>query len=262
MTDAGVATAIDTAAMKIGIIGAGNIGSALAHMLRAAGHGVKIANSRGADTIDPGILADGVRAVTSADAVAGVDVVILSMPFHAATQVAPLFAYVPTDTVVIDTANYFPMRDGRIAPIEDGQAESEWVAEQLGRPIAKAWNAITFASLVNKGQPAGTVGRVTIPVAAERDRDATIAMALIDQTGLDAVLSGPLSQSWRQQPGAPSYCTDLTRDELSHALASAERARLPRRRDIVMEAIKERFGDRKVGPDSEYEVRLTRAVFM
>ncbi|WP_347879896.1 NADP oxidoreductase [Tianweitania aestuarii] len=87
-------------------------------------------------------------------------------------------------------------------------------------------------------------------------------MALVEDTGLDAVLSGPLSESWRQQPGAPCYCTDLTREEMPAALASAERTRLSKRREIVMDAILERFGERKAGPDSDYEVRLTRAVFM
>lgn len=248
--------------MKIGILGTGNIGKTLVTKLSAAGHDVKVANSRGPDTVDRVILVHGARAVTAAEAVEGVDVVILSTPIAAIPKIAPLFADVPADTVVIDTSNYYPMRDGKIAEIETGQTESEWVAAQLGRPIAKAWNAITSASFAEKGVPAGSPGRIAIPVAADGDRERDVAMGLVDETGLDAVHSGPLGESWRQQPGSPSYCTDLTREELPTALAATERSRLPKRRDLAIEAIMERVGDSTTNPDADYAVRLTRALFM
>jgi predicted dinucleotide-binding enzyme len=248
--------------MKIGILGTGNIGKTLVRTLSAAGHDVKVANSRGPETISADILVHGARAVTSAEAVADVDVVILSTPLGAIPKIAPLFAKVPSETVVIDTSNYYPKRDGEIAEIETGRTESEWVAGQLGRPIAKAWNAITSASFAQKGVPAGTAGRIAIPVAADGDRERDVAMGLVDETGLDPVHSGPLSESWRQQPGSPSYCTDLTREEMPAALASAERARLPKRRDLAIDAIMERVGDSTTNPDSDYAVRLTRALFM
>jgi 8-hydroxy-5-deazaflavin:NADPH oxidoreductase len=248
--------------MKIGILGTGHIGSTLVSKLSAAGHDVRVANSRGPDTISASLLKDGARAVTAAEAVVGVDVVILSTPIGAIPRIAPLFADVPAETVVIDTSNYYPKRDGEVAAIECGQTESEWVAGQIGRPIAKAWNAITSASFAEKGAPAGATGRIAIPVAADGDRERDVAMTLVDETGLDAVYSGTLAESWRQQPGSPCYCTDLSRDEMPAALASADRARLPRRRDLAIEAIMERVGDSTTNPDSDYAVRLTRALFM
>ena len=248
--------------MKIGILGTGHIGTTLVTKLSAAGHDVKVANSRGPETIDADILEYGARAVTAAEAVIDVDVVIMSTPLGAIPKIAPLFADVPPDTIVIDTSNYYPKRDGEIAAIEGGQAESEWVAEQIGRPIAKAWNAITSASFAEKGAPAGAAGRIAIPVAADGHRERDVAMMLVDETGLDAVYSGNLAESWRQQPGSPCYCTDLTREEMPAALASAERARLPRRRELAIEAIMERVGDSTTNPDSEYAVRLTRALCM
>jgi len=248
--------------MKIGILGTGHIGTTLVKRLSAAGHDVKVANSRGPDTIDSGILGHGARAVSAAEAVTGVDVVIMSTPLGAIPRIAPLFADVPAETIVIDTSNYYPKRDGEIAAIEGGQTESEWVAGQIGRPIAKAWNAITSASFADKGAPAGAAGRIAIPVAADGDRERDVAMMLVDETGLDPVYSGTLSDSWRQQPGSPCYCTDLTREEMPAALASAERERLPRRRELAIEAIMERVGDRTTNPDSDYAVRLTRALFM
>lgn len=249
--------------MKIGILGTGHMGKTLVQRLSTAGHAVKVANSRGPETITEDVLSSGGRAVTTDEAVTDVDVVILSIPLKRIPDVAPLMARVPAGTVVIDTSNYYPQRDGRIDAIEAGQVESLWVAEQLGRPIAKAWNAIGSHSFATKGKPAGSPDRIAIPVAADREQDRRLAMALVEDTGFDAVDAGTLADSWRQQPGAPSYGTDLPREELPAALAAADRARLPKRRDLAFEAIMERMGgDGTTNPDAEYGVRLSRTLYM
>ena len=248
--------------MKIGIVGAGNIGKTLSRTLSAAGHDVKVANSRGPETVDPVALSTGARAVDAADAVRDVEVIILSMPFNRVPAFASTLSAAPADAVVIDTSNYYPHRDERIGAIDDGEVESVWLAEQIGRPIIKAWNAIGSASLADKGAPAGTTGRIAIPVAADDPDARALAMTLVDQTGFDGFDAGPLSESWRQQPGAPCYCTDLTSEQMGHALAAAEKDRLPKRRDISIAAIAERVGDGTTNPDSDYAVRLTRAIFM
>src|SRR5215207_3977328 len=162
--------------MKIGILGAGHIGKTLVRKLSAAGHDVKVANSRGPDTIEPDVLSSGGRAVTAAEAVVDVDIVILSIPLDRLPGITPLIASVPAETVVIDTSNYYPQRDGRIDAIEAGQVESLWVAKRLGRPIVKAWNAIGSHSFAKKGKPAGSPDRIAIPVAADADRDRKVGM--------------------------------------------------------------------------------------
>jgi 8-hydroxy-5-deazaflavin:NADPH oxidoreductase len=248
--------------MKIGILGTGHIGKTLVRKLSAAGHDVKVANSRGPDTIEADVLSSGARAVTAQEAVVDVDVVILSIPLNRLPGIARLIASVPAETVVIDTSNYYPARDGRIEAIEAGQVESLWVSEQLGRPIVKAWNAIGSDSFARKGKPAGSPDRIAIPVAADSDRDRQVGMALVEDTGFDAFDAGTLADSWRQQPGAPGYCTDLTLDEMPAAHAAAERARLPKRRDLAVAAIVERVGDGTTNPDAEYGVRLSRALYM
>ena len=248
--------------MKIGILGTGHIGKTLARKLSAVGHDVKVANSRGPETIEADVLAGGARAVSTAQAVEDVDVVILSIPLNRIPTIAPLIANLPAETVVIDTSNYYPHRDDKIDAIEAGQVESLWVAQQLGRPIAKAWNAIGSGSFATLGLPAGSPDRIALPVAADRENDSEVAMALVEDTGLDAFDAGTLADSWRQQPGSPCYCTDLSREEMPAALASAERERLPRRRELAIEAIMERVGDSTTNPDSDYAVRLTRALFM
>ena len=64
---------------------------------------------------------------------------------------AGLFADTPERVVVVDTGNYYPrQRDGRIEAIEAGPPESEWVAQQLGRPVIKAFNNIYARHLLNR----------------------------------------------------------------------------------------------------------------
>jgi predicted dinucleotide-binding enzyme len=248
--------------MKIGILGTGHIGKTLARKLAQAGHNVKVANSRGPETIEADALEFGARAVEATEAVEGVEVVIISIPLNRIPPIAPLIAGLPNETVIIDTSNYYPFRDSTIDAIEAGQVESLWVAEQLGRPIVKAWNCIGSDSFARKGTAPGSAGRIALPVAADRETDRTVGMALVEDTGFDAFDAGTLAESWRQQPGAPCYCTDLTKEEMPNALASAERARLPKRRDLSIAAIQERVGDGTTNPDAEYAVRLTRALFL
>ncbi|PMS30429.1 hypothetical protein B0G57_1353 [Trinickia symbiotica] len=248
--------------MKIGIIGTGHIGKTLVQRLSAAGHGVKVANSRGPDSIGADVLAFGGRPVQSAEAVTDVDVLILSIPLIRIPDIAPVIATVSAETVVIDTSNYYPARDGNIGPIESGQVESLWVAERLGRPVVKAWNAIGSDSFAKKDKPAGSPGRIAIPVAADSDADRKVGIALVEDTGFDGFDAGTLAQSWRQQPGAPCYCTDLSREEMPAALATAEVARLPKRRDLSFAAVMERIEGVATNPDAEYLVRLNRALFM
>lgn len=249
--------------MKIGILGTGAIGKTLIQRLSAAGHDVKFANSRGPETIEADVLSLGGRAVTAPEAVRDVDVGILSVPLGRIPGIAPLVAGLPSGTIIIDTSNYYPGRDGLIEAIEGGQVESLWVAEQLGRPVVKAWNAISAGSFAATSAPAGSPERIAIPVAADSGHDRKVAMGLVEDTGLDAIDAGSLADSWRQQPGAPCYCTDLTRNEMPAALATADAARSPKRREISLAAVMERLaGSGETNPDAEYMVRLSRALFM
>lgn len=246
--------------MRIGILGVGSIGRTLVRRLSSAGHDVKAANSRGPDTIDSDVFTSGGRAVTIKDAVADVDIIILSIPLTAIPDTAPLLADVPGDVVVIDTSNYIPARDESIPSIEEGQVESLWVTEKLGRPIVKAWNSIGAESFAAGATSAGEANRIALPVAADSERAKRIGMTLVEDTGFDAVDSGPIADSWRQQPGSPAYCTDLTRDELMPAMRTADKARIPRRRDIAMLAVEERI-ERGTQPDRKFLTNLSRALY-
>jgi predicted dinucleotide-binding enzyme len=248
--------------MKIGIIGTGNIGKTLVRKLSASGHIVQMANSRGPETLKELAEETGATALTAQEAVQGVDVIILSVNPTSFPQMKELLAAVPEEVIVLDTFNYHPRRDGKIDALEAGQVESLWASEQLGRSVVKVWNTITSFSFEEKGKPAGSPDRIALPVAADRETDRQVGMKLVEDTGFDAFDAGTLAESWRMQPGSPVYCTDLTLEELPAALASAERERLPKRRELAWDVLQERVGDNAMVFDAEYLVRLNRALFM
>jgi predicted dinucleotide-binding enzyme len=225
--------------MKIGIIGAGNIGGTTARKLAAAGHSVKLAGAKGPDAIRDKAAEIGAVPVTAQEAVKDVDVIILSIPYVQIPNVASIFADVPADVVVIDTSNYYPFRDGNIAEVDGGKPESVWSSEQLGRPVVKAFNAVLAQTLAEGGTEAGTTNRIAIPVAGDDARAKAIARDLVNQTGFDALDAGDLAHSWRQQPGTPAYCTELTLDALQDALSAADKARAPGNREALIKGFME-----------------------
>ncbi len=215
--------------MKMGIIGAGQIGGTLTRRLRALGHDVFVANSRGPNTLAELAKETGAKAVSVKDAARSGDVVVVTIP-EAKIRDLPkdLFAGVPDDVVVVDTGNYYPrQRDGRIDEIERGTIESRWVEQHLGRPVVKAFNNIYAKHLMELGRPAGTPGRIALPVAGDDDRAKRVVLRLIDELGFDGVDAGGLDESWRQQPGTPVYTADLDANGVRRALAEASSERTP-----------------------------------
>jgi predicted dinucleotide-binding enzyme len=169
----------------------------LARKLAASGHEVKLANSKGPDTIRDLARDVGATAVSKEEAVQGVAVIVLAIPFGRYLDLASLFNDVPADVVVIDTSNYYPFRDGAVAEIDGGKPGSVWVSEQIGRPVIKAWNAVLAVTLAERGQPNGASGRIAIPVTGDVPRAKSTAMQLVEATGFDAVDAGSLRDSWR-----------------------------------------------------------------
>jgi len=214
--------------MRIGVIGAGAIGGTLARHLAKLGHQVSIANSRGPDSLTALAAEIGATPVSVIDAANAGEVVIVSIPQKAVPDLPRgLFANVPGSVIVVDTGNYYPeLRDGRIDAIERGMLDSQWVAQQLGRPVIKAFNNIYARSLLEKGVPPGTTGRVALSVAGDRAEAKAPVLRLVDELGFDPVDGGDLDTSWRQQPGTPAYCRDLDVAALRRALAEADRSRI------------------------------------
>jgi predicted dinucleotide-binding enzyme len=212
--------------MKIGIIGAGQIGGTLVRRLTALGHEVSVANSRRPESLAALSSETGARAVTPEQAARGGEVVIVTIPMKNIPQLAGIFDGVSEQVVVVDTGNYYPQqRDGRIDGIEEGATESRWVANQLGRPVVKAFNNIYAQHLLERGKRSGSPGRIALPVAGDDTRAKEVVIRLLDQLGFDGVDAGSLDESWRQQPGTPVYGTDLDAEGVQNALQEASRER-------------------------------------
>ncbi|REG99494.1 NADPH-dependent F420 reductase [Flavobacterium aquicola] len=208
--------------MKIGIIGAGAIGSTLSKKLSANGHEVTVANSKGPETIPGDVLVFGAKAGTAKDSIIDKDILILSIPFVQISNIAAILKEnIDKRTIIIDTGNYYPVRDGNIEEILEGKPESIWVSEKLGRPIAKAWNSLAASVLKNNGYPAGMQERVSVPFTAEDEKTTVIIKQLIEETGFDPFYAGDLQESYRFQPGQPAYSTSLNLPEIKKAIEKA-----------------------------------------
>jgi len=208
--------------MKIGIIGTGHIGGTLTRRLTELGHDVTIANSRGPETLEDLAAETGAHTGTVTDAVTDAEVVIVTIPEKAVPELpAGLFDAASPQTVVVDTGNYYPQRDGRIDEIESGTTESRWVSNQLGRPVVKAFNTMIAKHLLERGRPAGDRERLALPIGADDPKAKAVVSRLVDELGFDPVDAGGLDDSWRQQPGTPVYAADLTADKARVALSRA-----------------------------------------
>jgi predicted dinucleotide-binding enzyme len=218
--------------MKIGIIGAGNIGSVLATHFRTLHHAVTIANSRGPETLTRIAQKTGATPVPIVEVAKGVDLLVIAIPMKSVLSLpANLLLDLPASSPIIDTGNYYPLRDGIISEIKEGMVESEWTSHILGRSVIKAFNNIVADSLLHKRLPKGSRDRIALPVAGDDVRAKQLVIALLDDMGFDAIDAGRLRESWRYQPGTPAYCPDPTIQQLPFLLQRADRNKAPANRD-------------------------------
>jgi predicted dinucleotide-binding enzyme len=215
--------------LKIGIIGAGHIGATLTRHFTRLGHDVVVTNSRGPETLRDLAKETGAKPVTVSEVPHGRDLVVVTIPEARIPELPPdLFRNAGKGLIVIDTGNYYPrQRDGKIDGIEDGLPESRWVERQLGHPVIKVFNNIYAEHLAKLGKPAAAAGRIALPVAGDDAKSKAVVMKLVNDMGFDAVDTGGLDESWRQQPGTPVYTTDFDAAGVRRALAEAERERKP-----------------------------------
>lgn len=208
--------------MKIGIIGAGFVGRAVAKQAIKAGHQVMLSNSRGPQTLFSLKPMIGCETGTATEAAIFGEIVIIAVPLTAIGQlpVAEL-----AGKAVIDAVNYYPERDGQVAELDQQTTTtSEYLAGFLPQSkITKAFNAIQMTDLETDGLPAGDPERRALPLAGDDKATKQIIISLYDAFGFDAVDAGALSEGWRFQRAMPSYCVRMTKAELEGVLAQARR---------------------------------------
>ncbi|GLH74746.1 hypothetical protein GETHLI_32480 [Geothrix limicola] len=214
--------------LKIGIIGSGSMGSTLARHLTRLDHRVMLSNARGPESLKSLTDEIGATPVSVAEAARAGDIVILAIPTKAIPILpAGMFSNLREGVIVVDIGNYHPeLRDGRIEAIDRGLLDSQWVAQQIGRPVIKVFNNIFAQSLLEKGTPKGTPGRIALSVCGDATDAKATVLHLVDDLGFDPVDAGTLDDSWRQQPGTPAYCRDLDAASLRRALTEADRSRI------------------------------------
>ncbi|MFD8430416.1 NADPH-dependent F420 reductase [Streptomyces coelicoflavus] len=205
--------------MRIGIIGAGKIGSTLARHFAGIGHEVAVANSRGPETLED--LAAGihglVEAATAQDAARFGELVVVTIPYG---HIGDLPDAVLRDKVVIDTCNYYPERDGRDGELDDGSTtSSEKVRAATGGNVVKAFNAMYWENLRDRARPAGDPERLAIPISGDDEEAKAVVAGLIRDIGFDPVDAGHLGGGGRKhQPGSDVYTAELSAEQLSERL--------------------------------------------
>jgi 8-hydroxy-5-deazaflavin:NADPH oxidoreductase len=206
--------------MRIGLIGAGNIGSTLARLAVDHGHEVVVSNSRGPETLTDLVddLGDSARAGTAQEAAQAGDVVVVTVPLKNYRQV-------PVDALagktVIDTNNYYPQRDGQIAELDDGTATVSGLlqAHLPDSRVVKAFNNIRAADLASQGRPEGADDRRALPIAGDDAEAKKVVGELVQEFGFDVVDAGPLAEGRRFERDKPAYLDHLDVAALQEALA-------------------------------------------
>jgi len=203
--------------LRIGIMGAGNIGATAARLFARAGHEVAIANSRGPETL-AGLVEEigpNARAATVEEAARFGEVVLEAIPFG---RYSELPAEALRGKIVVTASNYYPGRDGDMDL--DGLAQSELVARHLeGARVVKAFNTIYFGRLAENGRPGAPMEeREVIFVAGDDEEAKRVVSGLIEEIGFAPVDTGTLAESKRQEPGAEIYNVPMTPAEAREAV--------------------------------------------
>lgn len=208
--------------MKIGIIGAGFVGRAIAKLAIQAGHEVMLSNSRNPQTLFSLKPMIGCEIGTAADAAQFGEIVVIAVPL---TAIDALPAELIKGKQVLDAVNYYPDRDGKVDILESGKTTtSELLAQHLpGAIITKAFNAIPMTQLESDGLPAGTANRRALPLAGDNEQGKRIAGELYEAFGFDVVDAGSLSEGWCFERGTPAYCVRMSKSELIATLAATKR---------------------------------------
>jgi len=200
---------------RIGVIGSGRLGTALSRQLLKNGYEVRIANSRGPQSLALmlGVLLPDAIAATVDDAVSASDVIILAIPSHQYTTLHPA-AF--EGKIVIDAMNYWSPVEGEIAEFMDPNiGSSEYIQTYLkGAKVVKSLNHVAYNELEEYNLRTGDPKRRAVALAGD-DMDAKqLVSELIDVIGFDAVDLGPLSTGKQFQPDTPLFNARYTAAEL------------------------------------------------
>ena len=203
------------AALRIGIIGSGNIGGAVGLRWAEAGHEI-LFSSRHPEELTGLVERAGsrTRAGLPGEAAEFGEVVLIAVPYAALPQVGRDYAPLMQGKVVIDCGNPYPRRDGPMA--EEALAKGTGVASAEFLPgvrLVRAFNAVNYGTVEREDH-----SEVGIPIAGDDEDALRIVSGLVVDAGFDPVVVGPLARAREFDQGTPVYVTDMTAAQLREAL--------------------------------------------
>lgn len=207
--------------LKIGIIGTGKIGGALAELWAKAGHELVI-SSRHPAQLQPLAkrLGPKVRAGTPQEAAAFGQVILISVPYGALPQVGRDNAAALKGKVVLETGNPYPQRDGDMAQTARAKGTGVASAEYLpGVRLVRAFTSIPHFALLSEAHRGGE--RLGVPLAADDQEALAVAVRLVRDAGFESVVVGPLARAKDFDVGSPVFGRALTAREVRQGLGLA-----------------------------------------
>src|SRR3979409_2504747 len=172
--------------LRLGIVGAGTLGTPAARAAIAAGYDVAISGSGPVDDIalTVEVLAPGARAVTTDEVVRHADIIILAIPTHRFRELPrDLF----TGKILVDAMNYWQPVDGDDAELAAAANGTSMVVQQRF-PSARVVKGLTQTGdheLEEHRRPKGALDRVAIGAAGEDRLAVRAVMRLMDRLGFD-----------------------------------------------------------------------------
>jgi predicted dinucleotide-binding enzyme len=211
---------VETGDFRLGIVGAGKLGTTVARMAIAAGYDVAMSGSGPAErialTVD--VLAPGARAVTTAEVVRHAGLIVLAVPTHRFRELPrDLFA----GKILIDAMNYWEPIDGVDEELGAAPAGSSVVVQERfpTARVVKSLNQLGYHELEEGSRPRGMPGRIAIAAAGDDRAAVRAVLQLIDRLGFDAVYGGPLEAGVALGPNGPAFGLGSGADELSSLLS-------------------------------------------
>jgi predicted dinucleotide-binding enzyme len=207
--------------MRIGIVGAGMIGSTVGKLWIDAGHEVRFA-SRHPEELKPlvGKLGKRASAGTPADAARFGEVVMLTVPVAAIPDLARDLATSLAGKVVLDTGNAYEKRDSDTAreASRHPQGSAGWAAAMFPKARwVKAFNTVYFKTLEKEAHRAGD--KIGIPLASDDRTALDVAAQLVRDAGFDPVPLGALARGKEFEPDTKLYNSGMSGPQMREVVS-------------------------------------------
>lgn len=204
--------------MKIGTIGAGNLGGTVGGLLANAGHEVFF-SSRHPDELEPMVerIGANARAGSVIEAIEFADVILLAVPYGAMPQISDDYADALAGKIVLDAGNPFPGRDGPMA--EQALDKGAGVATKEFLPqarIVRAFNSINYRTFASEAHRDGE--KLAVPLAGDDEEALQVAAQLVRDAGFTPVIASGLEQGKQFDNGSDLFLKMLNADVMRKAL--------------------------------------------